>query len=94
MAKTKMQEHTSYITNMVNSFSFNFKEFCQTMQYEHRTLQQSFTRLCLAWIQHCASDAYPTDGRNEASHIVCARLLEAAKAGGMDVEDLDRLPMV
>lgn len=57
------------IADHVNSISTNSKEFCDAMADQHRTLQQSFTRLCTNWIIYCGSPEYRnrTDGRNEAS---------------------------
>ena len=75
------------ITQYVNSFSTNPSEFVWAMQSQHRTLQQSFTRLCVAWLKACASDGYPMDGRNKASHEVAKMLLDGH-------EDEIYLPMV
>lgn len=76
------------LTNHINRFSFSSnKEFVEAMTYEHRTLQQSFTRLCVAWLKTCASDDYQTDGRNKASHEVAKKLLDGH-------EDEIYLPMV
>lgn len=52
-------------TTMVNSMSLDPTPFIMSMNRQHRTLQQSFTRLCFAWIEHCASEEYRTDLRNE-----------------------------
>ena len=54
---------------MLNSFSFDPEEFCKEFTKEHRTIQQNFTRLCIAWIKTCASDDYRHDERNRASHV-------------------------
>lgn len=68
------KELTNDITNYVNSFNKG-KEFCEAMSSEHRTLQQSFTRLCFEWLQHCASDEYQTDRRNEATHNISKEIM-------------------
>jgi hypothetical protein len=74
------KEMASEMTDFVNTFSSDSKkEFVQAMANEHRTLQQSFTRLCLEWIEHCASQEYRTDGRNESSHTTCKIMVEAYK---------------
>ncbi len=49
--------------------------FCR----QHRTLQQSSSRLILALIEHMASDAYRTDLRNEAAQKVAKKLLAGFK---------------
>lgn len=67
----------SEISNAVNSFSFKEKLFCEAMGFEHKTLQQSFTRLCFAWLRYCASDDYRYDGRNEASHVAAKKIKES-----------------
>lgn len=74
------KENVQKVSSMLNSFSFNPKEFCELMCREHRTLQQSFTRLCIEWLCTCASDEYRYDGRNEASHIVAKALIESQDA--------------
>ena len=74
------KENVQKVSSMLNSFSFNPKEFCKLMCNEHRTLQQSFTRLCIEWLCTCASDEYRYDGRNEASHIVAKALIESQDA--------------
>ena len=38
------------VINYVNNGSSNYKEFARLMSYEHRTLQQQFTKLCIAWL--------------------------------------------
>ena len=79
MRKTP-KEMAGEMTDFVNTFSKEpTKEFVQAMANEHRTLQQSFTRLCLEWIEHCASQDYRTDGRNESSHATCKAIVESYK---------------
>ena len=70
------KELTNEITNFLNTYGDKSPEFNKAMSNEHRTLQQNFTRLCLAWIEHCASDEYRYDGRNEASHNTSKAILE------------------
>jgi len=64
------------LAQLVNSMSFKPDYFIEAMSKEHRTLQQSFTKLCLQWIENCASEEYQTDGRNEASHDICHDIIE------------------
>ena len=40
--------------------------FVERMSREHRTLQQTFTRLCIKWLQHLSQTEH-YDLRNEAS---------------------------
>ncbi len=62
------KELVKNITKFVNSYSVEEEEFIKEMETQHRTLQQSFTRLCFKWIEHCASDEYRHDKRNEQTH--------------------------
>ena len=55
------------LTNFVNTMSMDQTDFNRYMASQHRTLQQSFTRLCLGWLAHVAKDEYRTDDRNEDS---------------------------
>lgn len=90
------KEMASEMTDFVNTFSSEGKEeFIQAMASEHRTLQQSFTRLCLKWIEHCASQDYRFDGRNESSHYVCKAMVEAYKEKQENLSPLsDYLPCI
>lgn len=55
---------TCYLNSFDNSRS---EKFVEHMAYEHRTLQQNFTRLCVAWLTHLGRDIKLYDDRNEAS---------------------------
>lgn len=76
-----MEQNTniaSIVTDMLNSYdSMNAYKFLMDMRSEHRTLQQSFTKLCLLWLEQCASDEYRHDLRNEASHKIAKAVIEA-----------------
>ena len=65
---------------MLNSLSFDPEDFCKEFTKEHRTIQQSFTRLCIHWLCTCASDYYRFDGRNEASHQIAKALIDSQDA--------------
>lgn len=65
------------LTDVVNTMSNDNEDFIAAMSHQHRTLQQSFTRLCLGWIEHAAKPEYMTDPRNESTKEVCAALMEA-----------------
>jgi len=73
------KELVQEISDYVNTFGDKSQEFCQAMSVEHRTLQQSFTKLCLKWLEHVASDEYRTDGRNEQSQKIAKELLDGFK---------------
>jgi len=54
----------------------NNKDLIDTASVQHRTLQQSFTKLCIEWLEYCASPEYKFDQRNEASHEVAKQMIE------------------
>ena len=68
----KVQE----VSGMLNNFSFDPEKFCEEMSREHRTIQQNFTRLCLAWVKTCAKEDYGHDERNRASHVKCKAIVD------------------
>lgn len=72
------------VSAALNSYSFSPEKFCTEFSKEHRTLQQSFTRLCVAWIKTCASPDYKYDDRNEASHELGVKI-SAQTDGFMDI---------
>jgi hypothetical protein len=68
------------ITDLVNNFGFDSEKFNKMMSNEHRTLQQSFTRLCLKWLEHVSNEEYRTDLRNESSKEISKEIVESFKA--------------
>jgi len=50
----KTKENVEMVSRMVNNMSFDNKGFAKLFSQEHRTLQQSFTRLCVAWLEELA----------------------------------------
>ena len=64
--KTVDADIVKEISNYVNSYSSDYKEFARLMSYEHRTLQQQFTKLCIAWLREL-SETENYDLRNEGS---------------------------
>lgn len=68
------------ITSNLNHFSyteFNIL-FANAMENQHRSLQQSFTRLCINWLKHLnqCKEFGRFDGRNEASVEFAASIKE------------------
>ena len=81
------------ITNFVNSYTADEKQFIEQMSREHRTLQQSFTRLVLRWIEFCASEDYQYDLRNQDSHTICKTLVKSFReAMKLDEDDPNDIP--
>ena len=64
------------VSDYVNTMVSPYRTFVQLMSKEHRTLQQRFTQLCVLWIEHCASDDYAYDDRNEDSHKLAKKLMK------------------
>lgn len=66
------------MSDFVNNMRLDEEAFVDAMIQEHRTLQQSFTGLCFAWIRRCAEryEAGLYDGRNEAACRTCAEIVE------------------
>lgn len=94
MKSEKEQANVRMVSDMVNNFSFSEKEFCNQFKNEHRTLQQTFTRLCVEWLKTCASDDYRFDGRNEDSHRVALDLMNGyQELTGSSCDDI-YIPMV
>ena len=77
MNMNKTTENVQKVSDMLNSFSFSYEDFCKEFSKEHRTIQQNLTRLCINWLITCASDDYRFDGRNEASHVIAKALIES-----------------
>jgi hypothetical protein len=68
------REVAQYMSNYVNSFG-GYEAFCDEMSKEHRTLQQNFTKLCIAWLKTLAK-AEHFDPRNEASVQLARKIVE------------------
>lgn len=72
----KNKQIASEITTMLNAFGIDYKGICEAMTHEHPTLQQNFTRLCVAWLRTCGTkDENCFDDRNIASHKLGKKLL-------------------
>lgn len=48
--------------------------FCAAMVLQHRTLQQAFTRLCVAWFLYADDPSYRSDLRNQGTHELATAL--------------------
>ena len=61
------------VEKMVNDFGFQDEELAKSMANEHPTLQQSFMRMVVQFIEKMADKSY-YDGRNEASVKLAKKL--------------------
>lgn len=79
MERENEEQIADKIANMVNCFGIEPKLIAENMARQHRTLQQSFTALCFAWIKKCAAmkEEGRYDGRNEYSVTECAKIAAA-----------------
>lgn len=85
-SKNKAYKVVSEVSDFLNSFHPNYAGFVEAMAVEHRTLQQSFTQLCLEWFKYLANTPY-YDERNEASVMVARAVINTL---GNDI----RLPFI
>ena len=74
------------MSDFVNNMSCDQKAFVEEMANQHRTLQQSFTSLCFAWIRQCSGQFEDKnfDGRNEWSCKVSAEIVEKVEGVEFD----------
>jgi hypothetical protein len=87
LAAELAEKVSRFVNTMGNADRVKF--FVEAMHGEHRTLQQSFTGLALAWLKHLASlNEGQYDLRNKASVEVAKKLV-----GKLDKYDL-HLPTV
>ena len=79
-SKEDVAKAVETISSFVNSLSDEGKEFSGQMGCEHRTLQQSFTRLCVAWLVHLSKvQEGHYDLRNQGSVNLGRRFVEKMK---------------
>lgn len=70
------KELAEQITDAINVMGFNEQDFATQMLNQHRTLQQNFSNLCIAWFYKIADTEY-FDGRNQASVEVGKKIKQA-----------------
>jgi len=83
-------EAAESVSRFTNRMGFSGELFVSAMSKQHRTLQQSFTRICLMWLVHLAE--LPEgwyDLRNEASVKIAKKLM-----GGEDTKYIHCLPHI
>lgn len=80
------------IGELANTYSDRRPMMLDVLQQTHRTVQQSFTALCLAWINELPDSGI--DDRNRASAEVCRKLIEAYCERTGEDKIPDRFPMI
>ena len=74
------KEFANTISSELNKFGVDYKGIADELRREHPTLQQNFTRLCVAWLERCAEDGEDTfDLRNQATHEIAKKAMAAIK---------------
>lgn len=64
----RLQDHVRAVADVANHLSTrSCGEFAALFTREHRTIQQNFTRLCVAWLVELAKPEARFDLRNDAS---------------------------
>lgn len=71
-------EVAQQVSSLVNTMSSNGVDvFLDEMDHDHRTLKQSFTRLCVKWLElQAAKEDGQFDQRNEASIELAKKFVE------------------
>jgi hypothetical protein len=82
------------LSQFCNSFNPDTEGLINEFKNEHRTIQQSFTKFCLKWIEFVGSDDYKFDLRNEQSHEVCKKILNEFKKTNDNFNPSDFLSMI
>lgn len=96
--KQKGIDAANAVSNIVNySGGAGTNAFLEQMSRDHRTLQQSFTRLCLQWLEQVAERKGPqfTDARNETSQEIAEKIMNGfaeniAKEQNISVEEIKK----
>lgn len=79
MSKPTGQEVAEAFGNFVNNYGCDPDAFIEGFCRQHRTLQQSIMRVMMQTIEHCASEDYHFDGRNQGTHDLAKKLLKGFK---------------
>ncbi len=70
-----VEKVTSYLNTSLDDAVIAL--FVDEMAYQHRTLQQNFTRMCVAWLEHLGTKAEGQyDLRNGASVMLGREFIE------------------
>lgn len=79
----RLQEHVRAVSDAANAItSHGCKEFAQQFSKSHRTIQQNYTRMCIAWLEELAEQKN-YDLRNEASVKLAKEFVEKVKERGL-----------
>lgn len=79
MNNTMESNIANCLTNAINIMGFDPNKVAQELKHQHRSLQEDFTHICMAWLKEVAAPYYPYDARNECSHIAAKQMLHPTK---------------
>lgn len=80
----RMQDNVRAISDAANALARNScKQFAEMFAREHRTVQQNFTSLCVAWLEKLAKPDTYYDLRNEASVMLAREFVEKVQNRGL-----------
>jgi pantoate kinase len=85
------EEFVKTFSDFVNSLGndSNYQKVIELMSYQHPSLQQQMTRVCLMWLEHLSNlEEFQYDLRNEASVELAKKLL-----AGVDTYEL-QVPLI
>ena len=74
--KENVKVAVSEMSRFVNNYGVDLNAFCEVMSREHRTLQNTFTKLCLTWLEYTSKEEYRTDPRNQTTKDISRKLME------------------
>ena len=79
--KDAAKELAAAMSRYVNGMGNSVEDVVKHLSNEHRTLQQSITKLCVAWLEECAKKqkAGDFDLRNQASVELGQKFVERLK---------------
>ena len=76
MSRLNGEQLAEAFGDSVNNFNFDKEAFVKGFAKQHRTLQQSMLKAMLACVEKASEPDYGRDGRNEASHQTCKKLIK------------------
>ena len=77
------------LTNVINIMGFNPEAVAERLKFQHRALQEDFTRICMEWLKVVASPDYSYDARNEYSHKAAQEMLHPEKWAVITIYSFD-----
>lgn len=73
MEQTKEQKLQEEVSMAING-SFDAKAFAKAFAKDHRTLQETFTKVCIAWLEELATNG-SIDLRNQSAYEFAKKVM-------------------